>query len=38
MYTTEQLNEIIKLLREAEDILKESNAQADAKENAKRTK
>jgi hypothetical protein len=32
MYTTEQLNEVIKLLREAQDILKESNDVAENKE------
>lgn len=30
--TTEQLNEIIKLLREAEEILQESNDKAEQKE------
>lgn len=36
--TTEQLNEIIKLLREAEEILQESNKQAESKELARQAK
>lgn len=36
--TTEQLNEIIKLLREAEEILQKSNDEADAKELARQQK
>jgi hypothetical protein len=35
MYTQEQFNEIVKLLRETQEILQEHDAQAEAKELAR---